>query len=160
MVPLHLTSWLLAAESAQGGLFDLNATLPLIALQFLLLVAVLDKVFYTPLTRVIDERNDYIRTTLTNARERMAKAEELTKQYIQETGQARIKAQQLIADAEAGALKIRAQKIAEAQATAQARMEEARQEVEAEKQQALQQLEQQVDALSRQMADKLLGQVA
>ncbi len=159
MVHLHLT-WLLAAESAKGGLFDFNATLPLIAFEFLLLMVVLNKVFYQPLNRVIDERNDYVRTTLANAKERMAKAEELTKQYIQETGQARIKAQQLISDAEAGALKIRAQKIAEAQATAQARMEEVRKEVEAEKQQALQQLEQQVDVLSRQIADKLLGRAA
>jgi F-type H+-transporting ATPase subunit b len=54
----------------KGGLFDLDATLPIIAVQFLLLVAVLNSLFYEPVTRVIDSRNDYIRTTQAEAQER------------------------------------------------------------------------------------------
>jgi len=45
--------FLLAQEAAsasepKGGLFDFNATLPLMALQILLLMVVLNLVFYTP----------------------------------------------------------------------------------------------------------------
>jgi F-type H+-transporting ATPase subunit b len=55
-----MTHWtiLLAVETAEtaakeGGLFDFDATLPLMALQFLILVAVLNAVFYKPLTKAM-----------------------------------------------------------------------------------------------------------
>ncbi|MGL5796158.1 MAG: F0F1 ATP synthase subunit B', partial [Waterburya sp.] len=37
-------------------MFDFDATLPLMAVQFLLLTALLNAVFYKPLTKVLDER--------------------------------------------------------------------------------------------------------
>ena len=51
----------LLAEEQKGGLFDFNATLPLMALQILLLMVVLNLVFYTPVAKVLDERDEYIR---------------------------------------------------------------------------------------------------
>lgn len=155
---IHSTG-LLAAEATEGGLFDFDATLPIIAIQFLLLVAVLNTVFYQRLTKTIDDRNDYIRLSLSEAQERKVKAEELTRQYQTEMGQARVKAQQVIAEAEASALKIRSQKLAEVQAEVKAKMDVARATVEQEKAQALQALQQQVAVLSQQMIDKLLGAV-
>lgn len=46
---------------AEGGLFDFNATLPLMVLQILLLMVVLNAIFYTPIARVLDERDEYIK---------------------------------------------------------------------------------------------------
>lgn len=40
-----------------GGLFDLNATLPLMAIQILVLMVVLNSVFYKPVQNILDERN-------------------------------------------------------------------------------------------------------
>lgn len=149
---------LLAAETAErGGLFDLDATLPLMALQFLLLAAILNAIFYKPLSKAIDERTDYVRTNQTEARERLAKAEALAKQYEQELGEARRKSQAIIAAAQADAQKIAAQKLAEAQQEAQAQREQAQRELDQQKQEAMRSLEQQVDALSRQILEKLLG---
>ena len=51
----------------EGGLFDFNATLPLMALQFLALTVVLNFVFYRPITNILDERDEYIRNSLTTA---------------------------------------------------------------------------------------------
>lgn len=159
-----MTHWtiLLAVETAQtvakeGGLFDFDATLPLMAVQFLLLVVVLNAVFYKPLTKAIDERAEYIRTNFLQARERLDKAQKLAKQYEQELGETRRKAQTTIAAAQADAQKVAAQKLAEAQAEAQAQREQAQQEIEQQKAEALVSLEQQVDALSRQILEKLLG---
>lgn len=159
-----MTHWtiLLAVETAEatakeGGLFDFDATLPLMAIQFLLLIVILNAVFYKPLSKAIDDRSDYIRTNLLQARERIAKTENLTKQYEQELGETRRKAQATIATAQAEARKIAASKIAEAQAEAQAQREQAAGEIEAQKQNVMQQLEQEVDALSRQILEKLLG---
>lgn len=46
-----------AATEPNGGLFDLNATLPLMAIQILILMVVLNSVFYKPITNILDERN-------------------------------------------------------------------------------------------------------
>jgi len=47
---------MLALTEGEGGLFDFNATLPLMALQFVLLTVVLTFIFYKPVSKVIDER--------------------------------------------------------------------------------------------------------
>jgi F-type H+-transporting ATPase subunit b len=146
-----------AAEGGKGGLFDIDATLPLMAIQFLVLVALLNALFYKPIGKAIDDRNNYIRTNQADAQERLSKAENLAKQYEQELADTRRQSQAIIAEAEADAQKIAAQKLAEAQQEAQAQREQAQRELDQQKQEAMQALEQQVDALSRQILDKLLG---
>lgn len=138
-------------------MFDFDATLPLMAVQFLLLAALLNAIFYKPLGKVLDERDNYIRTNKVDARERLDKAEQLAKQYQQQLGEARRQSQSIVASAQAEAQKNAAQKIAEAQKEAQSQREQAAQEIEQQKQEALRSLEQQVDALSRQILEKLLG---
>ncbi len=138
-------------------MFDFDATLPLMAVQFLLLAALLNVVFYKPLTKALDERDDYIRKNELGARERLAKADQLTKQYEQQLAETRRQSQSLITNAQAEAQKIGSSKIAEAQAEAQGKREQAQQEIEQQKQSALQSLEQQVDELSRQILEKILG---
>ncbi|MBD2744779.1 F0F1 ATP synthase subunit B' [Coleofasciculus sp. FACHB-1120] len=139
-------------------MFDFDATLPLMAVQFLLLAALLNVVFYKPLTKVLDERDDYIRSNEMGARERLAKAEQLAKQYEQQLADTRRQSQALIANAQADAQKIGAQKVAEAQQEAVAKREQASLEIGQQKQEALQSLESQVDELSRQILEKILGQ--
>ncbi len=138
-------------------MFDFDATLPLMAVQFLLLAAVLNAIFYKPLTKVIDDRANYIRTNEAEAKERLSKAEQLANQYEQQLSEARKQSQAIIESAQADAKKIAAQKIAEAEQEAQAQREEAQREIEQQKQQAMSSLEQQVDALTRQILEKLLG---
>lgn len=155
-----MTYWitLLAVETGkQGGLFDLDATLPLVAIQFLILVLILNATFYKPLGTAIDQRNDYVRKNQLDAQERLAKAEQMAKQYEQELAAARKRSQTIVAEAQADAQKIAAEKMAEAQREAQAQREQAFQEIEQQKQAAMASLQQQVDALSRQILEKLLG---
>jgi F-type H+-transporting ATPase subunit b len=109
------------------------------------------------LTKAIDERDDYIRKNLLEARERIAKAENLAKQYEQELGETRRKSQATIAAAQADAKKIAAEKMAQAQAEAQEQRVQAGKEIDQQKAEAFASLEQQVDALSRQILEKLLG---
>ncbi|MBD3882752.1 F0F1 ATP synthase subunit B' [Phormidium tenue FACHB-886] len=157
---IHLTILLAAeaaAEGGKGGLFDIDATLPIMAIQFLVLVALLNVLFYKPIGKAIDERDALVRGNLADARERLSKSEALAKQYEQELANARRATQKLIADAEADAQQIAAQQIAEAQKEAQVQREQAQQELDQQKQSALQSLEQQVDSLSQQILQKLLG---
>jgi F-type H+-transporting ATPase subunit b len=156
-----MTHWitLLAVEEVakEGGLFDLDATLPLMAIQFLVLALVLNTTLYKPLGNAIDGRNDYVRKNQLEAQERLSKTEKLAEQYEQELAGARRQAQQIIADAQAEAQKIAAEKIADAQKEAQAEKEKAASEIEQQKQAAFASLDQQVDSLSRQILEKLLG---
>jgi F-type H+-transporting ATPase subunit b len=138
-------------------MFDFDATLPLMALQFLVLAAVLNAIFYKPLTKVLDDRDNFIRTNNLDARERLAKAESLTKEYEQQLASARRQSQVTMEAAQNEAKKITAQKIAEAQQEAQAQREQAAREIEQQKQAAMATLEAQVDALSNQILEKLLG---
>ncbi|MBW4667128.1 MAG: F0F1 ATP synthase subunit B' [Cyanomargarita calcarea GSE-NOS-MK-12-04C] len=156
-----MTHWitLLAVEKVakEGGLFDLDATLPLMAIQFLLLALILNATFYKPLGAAIDGRNEYIRNNQLEAQERLSKAEKLAQQYEQELAGARKQAQAAIAQAQAEGQKVAATKIAAAQKEAQAQREQAASEIEQQKQQALSSLEKEVDSLSRQILEKLLG---
>jgi F-type H+-transporting ATPase subunit b len=79
--------------SGPGGLFDFNATLPLVAIQFVLLMVILNVLLYSPLSTVISERNEFILTTLANASETLAKANEMTAEYEQELESVRKQAQ-------------------------------------------------------------------
>jgi len=64
-----------------GGLFDLDATLPLIAIQFVLLMIILNIILYNPVLLVIEERKEYILTNLGKASELLRKAKNITTQY-------------------------------------------------------------------------------
>lgn len=159
-----MTYWtiLLAVEATaetakKGGLFDFDATLPIMALQFLVLVAVLNVVFYKPLGKAIDEREELVRTNLLSAQERLEKAQKLAKQYEQDLGETRRKAADTIAQAQSEAQKLAATKIAEAQQEAQAQREQAQKEIDQQKQAAFNSLESEVASLSRQILSKILG---
>lgn len=155
--------WFLAVEAAEeagGGLFDLDATLPLMAIQFVLLAVILNALFYKPLGKAIDERDGYIRSNKVDAAERLSKAEQIAKAYQQELAETRRQAQSVIAEAQEAAQKLAAQSMAEAQQEAQAQREQVQKELDEQKRQAMASLEQQVDGLSRQILDKLLSTVA
>ncbi len=79
--------------SGPGGLFDFDATLPLVAIQFLLLMVILNIILYNPLLTIIEERKDYILTNLSKASEILAEANNLTLQYEQELDSVRKEAQ-------------------------------------------------------------------
>ena len=79
--------------SGPGGLFDINATLPLVAIQFLLLMVILNIILYNPLLTVIEERKEYLLTNLSKASEILAEANKLTTKYEQELDSVRKEAQ-------------------------------------------------------------------
>ena len=86
--------------SGPGGLFDFDATLPLVAIQFVLLTVILNVLLYSPLSTVVAERNELILTNLANASETLAKANEKTAQYEQELESVRSEAQSQITDSQ------------------------------------------------------------
>jgi len=79
--------------SGPGGLFDINATLPLVAIQFILLMVILNIILYSPLLTIIEERKEYILTNLGKASEILSEANKLTIKYEEELTNVRKEAQ-------------------------------------------------------------------
>jgi len=148
---------LVSAAEGAGGLFDFNATLPLMAIQFILLTVALTFLFYKPVSKVLDEREEYISGNLTTASEKLLTADELYKQYDEQLKSARVDAQSIVAQSEKEAKDIVGAEITQARTDAAKLIEQTNKELEAQKALALEKLETQVDELSQLIKEKLLG---
>ena len=73
----NYNSILIIGTEKTGGLFDFDGTLPIIVIQFVLFMFILNFILYTPLLDTIDERNIYIKTSLEEATNVLAKSNQL-----------------------------------------------------------------------------------
>jgi len=73
--------FLILAADEKGGLFDFGITLPLVAIQFLVLMFILNIILYNPLIKAIDERNEFILDNLAKASTMLIEANALTAEY-------------------------------------------------------------------------------
>ena len=123
---------MLAITEGAGGLFDFNATLPLMAIQFVLLTVVLTFIFYKPVSKVIDDREVYISGNLTQASDKLLKADELYKQYEEQLKSAKANAQTIVAQSEKEAKDTVALEISQARTDATKLIERTNKELEAQ----------------------------
>jgi F-type H+-transporting ATPase subunit b len=144
-----MTSWLLLGAT-EGGLFDLDATLPLMAVQVVLLTFILNALFFRPVGRVVEEREGYITTSRAEAKQKLAQVERLEADLREQLKEARKATQQLIQEAEQDSDKL----YREALATAR---EQARREIDAQRESALGQLKGDADKLGALIVDRLLA---
>jgi F-type H+-transporting ATPase subunit b len=154
------TTNMLAMAEGAGGLFDFNATLPLMAIQFILLTVALTFVFYKPVAKVLDDREMYITTNLTSASEKLITADSLYQEYEEQLKSARVNAQSVIAKSEKEAKDAVAIEIEQARADAGRLLDQTTKELEAQKSLAIEKLETQVDEISQLIKEKLLGKEA
>jgi len=159
-----MTSWLLLAEAGasaagtpSGGLFDLDATLPLMAVQVVLLTFVLNALFFRPVGKAVEDREGYITTSRAQAKEKLAQVQRLESDLKDQLKEARQQAQQLIVEAEQEVDKLYREALALAQADANASREKARREIEQQRDQALAALGTQSDQLGALIVDRLLA---
>jgi F-type H+-transporting ATPase subunit b len=127
------------------------------AIQFILLTVALTFVFYKPVSKVLDERENYINGNLTQASEKLLTADELYQQYDEQLKTARVNAQSIGTKAEKEAKDPVADEIPHARTDAAKLIEQTNKELEAQKSLALEKLETQVDELSQLIKEKLLG---
>jgi len=85
----NYNSILIIGTEKTGGLFDFDGTLPVIAIQFVLFMFILNFILYTPLLDTIDERNIYIKTSLEEATTVLAKSNQLNTKYEKKASKAR-----------------------------------------------------------------------
>jgi|TARA_B100000768_G_scaffold67356_1_gene64759 F-type H+-transporting ATPase subunit b len=73
--------FLILSSEEKGGLFDFGITLPLVAIEFLALMFVLNIILYNPLIQAINDRNEYILDNLAKASDMLIEANNLTTEY-------------------------------------------------------------------------------
>ena len=149
----------LAMSEGAGGLFDFNATLPLMALQFVALTTILTFVFYKPVGKLLEERETLISGNLTNASERLLKADALYQQYDEQLKDARKNAQGVISEAEKEAKEIVASEINQARKDAAGLIDKTNRDLEAQKNLVFNESLIYLDELSELIKEKLLGKV-
>ena len=76
-----------------GGLFDFDATLPAVMIQFLILIFILNILLYKPLLLITEKRQEYIVNNLSEASELLTKTNELLLTYEQKLTATRKQAQ-------------------------------------------------------------------
>lgn len=146
----------LAEEVEKAKLFDFNLTLPIIAGEFLLLMVALDAIWFKPIGKFMDDRDEAIRQKLLSVRDN---SEEIKK--LQEEADAVLKAARAEVSAKLNQMKKEMSveldaKLRESRARVEKELALALEKLEAQKQETLQRLDNQIDALSEEIVQKVL----
>lgn len=146
----------LAAEMEKAALFDFNLTLPAIAIEFLLLMVALDKTYFTPLGKFMDERDAAIRAKLADVKDTSGEVKQLEEQAaaVMRAARAEISAALNAMKKETSA-ELDA-KLAEGRKRVEAELAEALANLEKQKEETMKALDSQITALSNEIVKKVL----
>ena len=138
------------------GLIDLNGTLPIQIINFLILVALLRAVAYKPIVRMMDERKAKIAESIEKADADAAAAEATLNEYKAQLAAARTKAQEIVDMAEKRAGEEREASIQATKREIEQMKKSAEEQMERERAHAVEQLKAEVVALSLAAAGKII----
>jgi len=142
--------------ASEGGLFDFDATLPLMAIQVVILTFILNSLFFKPVGKVVEESEQYVTTSRKQAREKIAEVERLEKNLKNQLKEARLAAQKVIQEAEDDSEALYKEALLLATSEANASRENARNEIEAQRDAALNQLKADSKQLGELIVSRLL----
>jgi len=142
--------------AAEGGLFDFDATLPLMAVQVVILTFILNALFFKPVGKVVEEREGYVNTSRAQAKEKLAEVERLEADLKNQLKEARQAAQKVINEAEEDSDNLYKEALSLATSEANAAREEARREIDSQRDAALNQLKSEADQLGELIVSRLL----
>ncbi|KAK6274113.1 hypothetical protein POUND7_011196 [Theobroma cacao] len=146
----------LAEEIEKAALFDFNLTLPIMMAQFLLLMFALDKIYFTPLGKFMDERDAAIKEKLASVKDTSEDVKQLEEQAT-----AIMRAARAEISAALNKMKKETQlelegKLAEGRKKVEAELQEALANLEKQKEETIKALDSQISALSQEIVKKVL----
>jgi len=148
---------LLFFGASEGGLFDFDATLPLMAVQVVLLTFVLNSLFFKPVGKVVEEREIHVTTSRAEAKKKLAEVKRLEEELKEQLKNARTAAQKVVNEAEQDSDNLYREALSLASAEANASREQARREIDAQREEAIKQLQTEADQLGDLIVDRLLA---
>jgi len=155
MHPSHMTS-LLFFGASEGGLFDFDATLPLMAVQVVALTFILNALFFKPVGQVVEEREGYVTKSRAEAKQKLTEVEKLEADLKNQLKEARLAAQKVINEAEQDSDTLYKEALSLATSEANASREQARLEIDSQRDKALNQLKTESDSLGNLIVERLL----
>jgi len=149
----------MAAAEGEPGLFSINLGLSIWTLViFISVFLLLARFAWKPILSVVEAREERIQGALDEARKRQADAEELLRQQKEHLAEARIQAQEILADSRDAAERFRREMEGRAREESETILTRARAEIQREKEAALDALRRESVDLALAAASKLLRQ--
>ncbi|CAN6540327.1 unnamed protein product [Malus baccata var. baccata] len=146
----------LAEEFEKAALFDFDLTLPIQMVQFLLLMVALDKLYYSPLGKFMDERDAAIREKLGSVKDTSVEVKQLEEQGIAIMRAARAEISAALTKMKKETQGEVEQKLAEGRKKVEAELQEALAKLEEQKEETMKALDSQIANLSDQIVKKVL----
>lgn len=145
-----------AAEMEKAALFDFNLTLPIMMVQFLLLMVALDKIYFTPLGKFMDDRDAEIKAKLSSVKDTSGEVKQL-----EEEAAAMMRAARAEISAALTKMKKETQvevekMLAEGRKKVEAELQEALAKLEIQKEDTIKALDSQISVLSQDIVKKVL----
>ena len=142
--------------ATEGGLFDINATLPLMAIQVVALTYILNSLFFKPVGNVVEKREKFVSNNIMDAKNKLSEVEKLEADLLSQLQSARSEAQKIVSEAENESDKLYKEALELANNEANASKEKARLEIEHQTSSARDQLSKQADDLSELIVNRLI----
>jgi len=138
-------------------MLELDGTLIIIAISFILFVLLMQKVLYAPISEIRAERNNYIDENLSAGKSLRAETAEIVKLYNNEILNARIEANKIISEHSDAAGKEKQELIEKKSFEINDSLNQAKELVQKEKEAAKDQLKPQILDLAYSISTKVLG---
>ncbi|PKA48863.1 ATP synthase subunit b', chloroplastic [Apostasia shenzhenica] len=145
-----------AEAMEKAALFDFNLTLPAIALEFLLLMVALDKIYFTPLGKFMDERDVAIRAQLSDVKDTSEEVKQLEEQAAAVMKAARAEISAALNQMKKETTAELEKKLAEGKKKVEAELAEALASLERQKEDTIKALDSQIQLLSDEIVSKVL----
>ena len=142
--------------ATEGGLFDINATLPLMAIQVVALTYILNSLFFKPVGNVVEKREKFVSNNIIEAKNKLSEVKKLEADLMTQLQSARSEAQRIVGEAENESDKLYKEALELANNEAIASKEKARLEIENQTSAARDQLSKQADDLSELIVNRLI----
>jgi len=142
--------------ATEGGLFDINATLPLMAIQVVALTYILNSLFFKPVGNVVEKRENFVSNNIIEAKNKLSEVKKLEADLLTQLQSARTEAQRIVSEAENESNKLYKEALELANNEANASKEKARLEIESQTSAARDQLSKQADELSDLIVNRLI----
>jgi len=142
--------------ATEGGLFDINATLPLMAIQVVALTYILNSLFFKPVGNVVEKREKFVSNNIIEDKNKLAEVKKLEADLLAQLQSARTEAQRIVSEAENESDKLYKEALELANNEANASKEKARLEIESQTSAAREQLSKQADDLSALIVNRLI----
>ncbi|MFW6028906.1 MAG: F0F1 ATP synthase subunit B [Halanaerobiales bacterium] len=137
-------------------MININTTLLWEAINFFVLLWLLKRYLYTPLTDMLDKRKNKIESDIQEAKDKKKEAQELKEKYEKQLSEARSEAQEIVEEAEERAKEKANNIVEEAREDAQRIKERNEAEIEQAKEEAVAELKEEVSSISLMAASKFL----